>query len=70
MIKVRYMENTDGNEKDFYIVAFADTKAEVTPDAKFVGLPDGASIEFGSRLTTAEGDLAYMKSDGAWNWVE
>ena len=70
MIKVRYMENTDANDRDFYIVAFADTKAEVTPDAKFVGLPEGANIEFGSRLTTANGELAYMKSDGTWNWIE
>ena len=70
MIKVRYMENTDANSNDFYIVAFADTKSEVTPDAKFIGLPEGASIEFGSRITTADGDLGYMKSDGTWNWIE
>ena len=70
MIKVRYMENTDANEKDYYVVAFADTKEELTPDAKFIGLPEGAKIEFGSRLTTADGELAYMKSDGTWNWIE
>lgn len=69
MIKVRYMENTDSNENNYYIVAFSDTKAEVTPDAKFIGLPEGAGIEFGSRITTANGELAYMKSDGNWNWV-
>ena len=69
MIKVTSITNTDTDENTFKISAFADTKVEVTPSAKFVGLPSGASIEMGSSLITAAGELAFMKSDGNWNWV-
>ena len=69
MIKVTSITNTDTDENTFKISAFADTKVEVTPSAEFVGLPSGASIEMGSSLITAAGELAFMKSDGNWNWV-
>lgn len=69
MIKVTSLTNTDTDENTFKISAFADTKVEVTPSAEFVGLPSGASIEMGSSLITAAGELAFMKSDGNWNWV-
>ena len=69
MIKVKAIENTDANSNDYLIIAFADTKAEVVPGATYIGLPDGAGIEMGSRLMTADGELAYMKSNGQWNWV-
>ena len=69
MIKVTSITNTDTDENTFKISAFADTKVEVTPSAEFVGLPRGASIEMGSSLITAAGELAFMKSDGNWNWV-
>lgn len=48
---------------------FADTKSEVTPSAEIVGLPNGVTIAEGSSLMTADGELAFMKSDGTWNWV-
>lgn len=69
MIKVTSLTNTDTDENTFKISAFADTKVEVVPGAEFVGLPIGASIEMGSSLITAAGELAFMKSDGNWNWV-
>ena len=69
MIKVKAIENTDANTNDYLIVAFADTKAEVDNGGKFIGLPEGAGIEMGSKVMTADGELAYMKSDGTWNWV-
>lgn len=69
MIKVTSITNTDSDEHTFKISAFADTKAEVTDDAEFVGLPAGATIEMGSSVMTASGELAFMKSDGTWNWV-
>lgn len=69
MIKVTSLTNTDTDENTFKISAFADTKVEVVPGAEFVGLPSGASIEMGSSLMTAAGELAFMKSDGNWNWV-
>ena len=69
MIKVTSMVNTDSDENTYKISAFADTKNEVTPDAEFIGLPKGASIEMGSSIMTSSGELAFMKSDGNWNWV-
>ena len=69
MIKVTNLTNTDSDENTFKISAFADTKAEVTDSAEFVGLPVGAKIEMGSSVMTASGELAFMKSDGTWNWV-
>lgn len=48
---------------------FADTKSEVQSATKFPGIPDGYSIEMGSSVMTAEGELAFMKSDGTWNWL-
>ncbi len=69
MIKVTNLTNTDSDENTFKISAFADTKAEVTDSAEFVGLPADAKIEMGSSVMTASGELAFMKSDGTWNWV-
>lgn len=69
MIKVTNLTNTDSDENTFKISAFADTKDEVTAGAEFKGLPAGATIEMGSSVLTASGELAFMKSDGTWNWV-
>ena len=68
MIKVTELKNTDSNENSFLISAFADTKAEVD-NGEFIGLPEGAAIEMGSSVMTAAGELAFMKSDGSWNWL-
>lgn len=51
------------------ISAFADTKEEVDAGGEFVGMPEGFDIEVGSDLMTASGELAFMKSNGEWNWV-
>lgn len=69
MIKVEELINTDSDENSYKIRAFADTKSEVTTGATYVGLPKGATIEMGSTITTASGDIGFMKSDGTWNWV-
>ncbi len=68
MIKVQTLENTDANTNDYYVSAFADTKAEVVNGDPFIGLPEGARIEMGSQVLTASGELAFMKSDGTWKW--
>lgn len=68
MIKVTSITKTDGN--NYRIEAFADTKEEVTSDAEFVGMPDGGTIDAGSSIITANGDIALSKSDGTWNWLE
>lgn len=69
MIKVTKIQNTDTDEMTVKISAFADTKAEVVPGATFVGLPDGFTLEMGSSVMTASGELAFMKSTGEWNWL-
>jgi len=69
MIKVMSMRNTDADANSWLISAFADTKEEVVPGATFVGLPENATIEMGSTVTTASMDIAKMKSNGSWNWV-
>ena len=69
MIKVQTMENTDANENSYKVKLFADTKDEVTSSAEIIGLPQGATIEMGSTVVTADADVAFMKSNGEWNWV-
>lgn len=70
MIKVTKLKNTDADPNTYYVEAFADTKSEVTPTAEFIGLPENASIEQGSSIVTASAEVAFMKSDGTWNWVD
>ena len=69
MIKVMKITNTDADTSDYKVELFADTKNEVTSDAHIVGLPEGTKIEIGSSVLTASGELAFMKSDGTWNWL-
>ena len=57
------------NVHQYQIQAFADTKEEVVPGATFDGMPDG-TMEPGSRVTTAKGEIGLLKSDGTWSWVE
>lgn len=70
MIKITNIKNTDANSDSYLISAFADTKDEVVSGAVIIGLPEDAEIEMGSSVVTADGDVAFMKSDGTWNWVE
>ena len=69
MIKVDSIKNTDSNYNSFKVSLFADNKAEVIPGAAIEGLPSNATIEMGSSVITANGELAFMKSDGTWNWI-
>ena len=64
------ISDSDGNNSDYLVELFADTKGEVTPSSVILGLPAGATIEAGSSILTASGEVAFMKSDGTWNWVE
>lgn len=70
MIKVVLMENTDTNENSYRVKLFADTKEEVVPGAEIVGFPEDATMEMGSSIVTASADVAFMKSNGEWNWIE
>lgn len=72
MIKVEQWKNTDPDPRTYKITASADTKAEVENAslADYIGLPSDASkLELMSSVMTTEGHLAFMRSDGNWNWV-
>lgn len=69
MIKVDSI--TDVGKNKYKVSLFADTKAEVTADpADIVGFPKDGTIEMGSSVITASAEVAFMKSDGTWNWVQ
>ncbi len=68
MIKVVTIENTDANNNSYKVSLFADTREEVVPGAEIFGMPEGATIEMGSDVFTSDSQIAFMKSDGQWNW--
>ena len=68
MIKVNDEIIYNEAEKSAKTSFIADTKSEVVPGATYVGFPEGYKIAFGSTCITTSGDLAFMKSDGTWNW--
>lgn len=68
MVKVTSIARSTVDSNAYQVSLFADTKAEVAT-ATFVGLPEGATIEMGSSVLTASGEVAFMKSDGTWNWL-
>ena len=70
MIKVNSIAlNPQTMEAD--VSLFSDTQAEVASTAleDIKGFPVNYTIAFGSSVMTAEGDMAFMKSDGTWNWI-
>ena len=68
MIRVTSI-NLNPMKKTAYVSLFSDTKDEITSGMTVEGLPEGYEIEFGSSVMTASGELAFMKSDGTWNWT-
>lgn len=71
MIKVTSYARQPGDEfNKVQVKAFADTKAEVTAEATFIGLPEDAIMMPGSSVTTAAGEIGLLKSDGTWNWIQ
>lgn len=72
MIKVDEFKNTDGDLHTYKISASADTQAEVESAelSDYMGLPEDAEkLELMSDIMTTEGHMAFMRSDGQWNWV-
>lgn len=67
---VKLMSMTGTTKDSYRIEAFADTKEEVTSGMTIVGFPADATVDAGSSIITADGDIALCKSDGTWNWVE
>ena len=70
MIRVTEWINSDAKPTTYKISAFADTKTEVQTASlsDYIGLPeDVTEIEMESDIITADGDFAFMKSNGNWN---
>ena len=72
MIVVNEWKNSDAKPTTYKISAFADTKSEIATAtfADYIGLPsDATKIEIESDIMTANGEFAFMKSNGQWNWL-
>ena len=69
MVKVTAISNMDYNNNKAVVSLMADAKSDITPDMEVVGLPTDFEIDFGSSVLTTAGELAFMKSDGVWNWT-
>ena len=59
----------EGDTPDRQIcILFADTKQEIpTTGTSTMSTPH---LNMGSAVYTADGDVAFLKSDDTWNWVE
>lgn len=67
-VKVQNLIEYEQNN-EIEVLLFADTKEEVSDDMQIDGIPKGKVISYGSSLITADGDIAFLKSDGTWNFV-
>ena len=48
---------------------YADAKEDVTDSMEVIGIPNGYTLDVESSVMTANGEVAFMKSDGTWNWL-
>ena len=69
MVKVTSVSNMDYTNNRAIASLIADAKSDVTSDMNVIGLPAGFELDFGSSVLTTAGELAFMKSDGTWNWT-
>ena len=71
MIKVELIRGRNSKTKKVVVSLFADKREDLISGQEIHGMPDGYSIDFGSSCTTANGEMAYLKSDCAtWVWVK
>ena len=63
-------EPSEATNKDYIIQAFADEKADVSESMVIEKMPSDWNPQPGSSIITADGEVAFLKSDGTWNWVE
>lgn len=69
MIRLSEPASIDWNTKLATCSIFADSKSDVEGDiAEKLGLPAGVKVAFGSSVMTADAEVAFLKSDGSWNW--
>jgi len=68
MIIVNEVNKVDESNNTMQVSLFADTKSEIQPNMNIEQI-EGYTLAFGSSVMTASGELAFLKSDGTWNWV-
>jgi len=75
MVRIDSIETSFGNVQKVNL--FADTKSEITSvdmdtgetDMEIVGYdPQKVKLTQGCMALTADGDAAFLKSDGTWRW--
>lgn len=74
MVRVDNIETSYGNVQKVNL--FADTKSEITDvdmetgetTMEIVGMVPNVKLTQGSMVITADGDAAFLKSDGTWRW--
>lgn len=75
MVRVDNVETSYGNVQKVNL--FADDKSEIksvnmetgATEMSIIGMNPNVKLTMGSMVITAEGDAAFLKSDGTWNWV-
>lgn len=66
---VKATDWTKKGQNLYHVEAIADTKEEVDEGAPIIGIPDNYQLEMGSSIMTVDGEIAFLTSDGIWNWV-
>ena len=67
-VKFKKFDSKSGKWKAMATLV-ADSKEDIVEGMKVIGLPKDTELLLGSSVITADGDFAYRKSDGSWNWV-
>jgi len=68
MIIVNEVNKGDERNNTRQVTLFAASKSEIQPNMNIEQI-EGYTLAFGSSVMTASGELAFLKSDGTWNWV-
>ena len=74
MVRVDNIETSYGNVQKVNL--FADSKSDISDvdmetgqtSMVIVGLDPKVKLTMGSMVITADGDAAFLKSDGTWRW--
>ena len=75
MVRVLNIETSYGNAQ--IVNLFADDKSEVTDvdmetgetEMEIIGINPNTKLTQGCSVMTAGAEMAFLKSDGTWNWV-
>lgn len=64
-----WVKQTSDKAKEYQISAFADEKGDVAPGMVIKNLPSDWIIQPGSTIVTADGEVAFYKSNDKWHFV-